>query len=148
MDFLKKRLIKNMANRMVKHRLDILARKSDAPFTSASISSGIFLHQINYSEISADCNPENWKDSLSLIEQTLRKALNFGFTESELARVKKDFLSELDNAVKEVSTRNSHDLARKIIWSLNTDRVFMSPEQKKELFASIIDSTNIGKCTR
>ena len=143
LDFLKKRLIKNMANRIVKHRLDILARKSDAPFTSASISSGIFLHQINYSEISADCNPENWKDSLSLIEQTLRKALNFGFTESELARVKKDFLSELDNAVKEVSTRNSHDLARKIIYSLNTDRVFMSPEQKKELFASIIDSTTL-----
>ncbi|MBW2238098.1 MAG: insulinase family protein, partial [Deltaproteobacteria bacterium] len=143
LDFQKNRLIKYMANRIVKHRLDTLARKSDMPFTSASISSGIFLHQINYAEISADCNPENWKDSLSLIEQTLRKALKYGFTEPELARVKKDFLSELDNAVKEASTRNSHDLARNIIWSLNTDRVFMSPEQKKELFASTINSVTL-----
>ena len=143
LDFQKKRLTKDIANQIVKHRLDTLARESDTPFTSASISSGNFLHQIKYAEISADCNPENWKDSLSLIEQTLRKALKYGFTESELARVKKDFLSELDNAVKEASTRNSHDLARKIIWSLNTDRVFMSPEQKKELLASIVNSVTL-----
>ncbi len=143
LDFQKNRLIEYMANRIVKHRLDALAGESDTPFTSASISSGIFLHQINYAEISADCNPENWKDSFFLIEQTLRKALNFGFTESELARVKKDFLSELYNAVKEASTRNSKNLARKIIWSLNTDRVFMSPEQKKELFASTINSVTL-----
>jgi len=70
LDFQKKRLTQDMANQMVKHRLDTLARKSDTPFTSASISSGIFLNQIKYAEISADCNPENWKDSLSLIEQT------------------------------------------------------------------------------
>jgi len=143
LDFQKKRLTKDIANQIVKHRLDALARESDTPFTSASISSGNFLHQIKYAEISADCNPENWKDSLSLIEQTLRKALKYGFTESELARVKKDFLSELDNAVKEASTRNSHDLARKIIWSLNADRVFMSPEQKKELLASIVNSVTL-----
>ena len=143
LDFQKKRLTKDIANQIVKHRLDTLARESDTPFTSASISSGNFLHQIKYAEISADCNPENWKDSLSLIEQTLRKALKYGFTESELARVKKDFLSELDNAVKEASTRNSHDLARKIIWSLNADRVFMSPEQKKELLASIVNSVTL-----
>jgi zinc protease len=143
LDFQKKRLTQYLANQMVKHRLDALARKSDTPFTSASISSGIFLHQIKYAEISADCNPENWKNSLSLIEQTLRKALKYGFTESELARVKKDFLSELDNAVKETSTRNSHDLARNIIWSLSTDRVFMSPEQKKELLAPIIDAITL-----
>ncbi|MBW1725801.1 MAG: insulinase family protein, partial [Deltaproteobacteria bacterium] len=36
-----------------------------------------------------------------------------------------------------------HDLARNIIWSLNTDRVFMSPEQKKELFASTINSVTL-----
>ena len=143
LDFQKQRLIQDMANRMVKYRLDTLTRRPDAPFTSASIGSGTFMHQIKYAEISAVCNPENWRDSLTLVEQTLRKALKYGFTESELDRVKKDFLSELDNAVKEASTRDSRDLARKIIWSLHSDRVFMSPEQRKELLAPMVESTTL-----
>lgn len=143
LDFQKKRLIMNIANQIVNHRLDTLSRKSDAPFTSASISSGIFLRKIKYAEISADCDPENWKPSLSLIEQTLRKALKFGFTQSELVREKKVFIARLDNAVKQASTRESNVLARKIIWYLNANRVFMSPGQKKELFTPMIKSVSL-----
>ncbi len=141
--FQRSKLIKNIANRIVRDRLDAMVSKADTPFTSASINSGIFMHQIKHAEITAECSPENWKRSLSLIEQTLRKSLKFGFTESELERVKKDFLSELDNAVKKASTRNSRNLARKILWNLNADRVFLSPEQKKELFTPLINSLTL-----
>ncbi|MBW2450700.1 MAG: insulinase family protein [Deltaproteobacteria bacterium] len=139
-DVRKKQLIEDIANRIVKNRLDTLIQKPGTPFTSASIGSGIFLRQVKHADITADCNPENWEKSLSLIEQTLRQALIFGFTTSELARVKKDLLSELDNAVKGASTRNSKKLAREIIWSLNSNRVFMSPQQEKELYTPIISA--------
>jgi len=142
-DVRKKELIEDIANRMVKYRLDTLIQKPGTPFTSASISSGIFLRQVKYADITADCNPENWEKSLSLIEQTLRQALIFGFTTSELTRVKKDFLSDLDNAVKSASTRNSKELASEIIWSLNSNRVFMSPQQEKELYAPIINAVTL-----
>jgi zinc protease len=138
-------LIENIANRIVQDRLNAMVRKAGTPFTSASIRSGYFLNQMKYAEITAECSPENWKKSLSLIEQILRKALKFGFTRSELDRVKKDYLSELDNAVKKSSTRNSRHLARKIIWNLNTDRVFMSPQQKKELFTPLINMLTLQK---
>jgi len=141
--FQKDRLIKNIANRIVQDRLNAMVRKTGTPLTSASISSGIFLNQIKFAEITAECSPENWKSSLSLMEQTLRKSLKFGFTESELERVKKDSLSELDNAVKKASTRNSRNLARKILWNTNADRVFLSPEQKKELFTPLINSLTL-----
>ena len=141
--FQRSKLIKNIANRIVRDRLDAMVSKADTPFTSASINSGIFMHQIKHAEITAECSPKNWKRSLSLIEQTLRKSSKFGFTESELERVKKDFLSELDNAVKKASTRNSRNLARKILWNLNADRVFLSPEQKKELFTPLINSLTL-----
>jgi zinc protease len=142
-DVRKKELIEDIANRMVKYRLDTLIQKPGTPFTSASISSGIFLRQVKYADITADCNPENWEKSLSLIEQTLRQALIFGFTTSELTRVKKDLLSDLDNAVKSASTRNSKELASEIIWSLNSNRVFMSPQQEKELYAPIINAVTL-----
>ncbi len=138
--FQKNKLIKNLANRIVQYRLNAMVSKANTPFTSASINSEIFMQQIKHAEITAECSPENWKRSLSLIEQTLRKALKFGFTESELERVKKDFLSELDNSVKKAATRNSRNLAREILWNLNADRVFLSPEQKNELFTPLINS--------
>ena len=138
--FQRSKLIKNIANRIIQYRLNAIVSKADTPFTSASINSEIFMQQIKYAEITAECSPENWKRSLSLIEQTLRKALKFGFTESELERVKKDFLSELDNSVKKASTRNSRNLARKILWNLNADRVFCRRNRKKELFTPLINS--------
>jgi len=143
-DVRKKELIEDIANRMVKYRLDTLIQKPGTPFTSASISSGTFLRQVKYADITADCNPENWEKSLSLIEQTLRQALIFGFTTSELERAKKDLLSELDDAVKKASTRDSRKLAREIVWSLNSNRVFLSPQQEKELYAPTINAVTLA----
>ncbi len=141
---LQKRLyIKNIADQIVQNRLDVLVNKPDAPFTSASIGSGIYFHQIEYAAITAESSPENWKKSISLLEQTLRKALKYGFTRSELARVKKDSLSGLDNAVKRASTRNSQSIAREIMMKLSKDRVFLSPEQKRDIFAPLIKSLTL-----
>ncbi|NQT68353.1 MAG: insulinase family protein [Desulfobacteraceae bacterium] len=136
-------LTANIADRIVQNRLDRLVGEPNTPFTSAAVSSGIFLHQIKYADISAESSPENWEKSLVLIEQTLRQALEYGFVKSELERVKKNILSELDQAVKKAPTRDSQHLARRIMWSLNADRVFMSPSQKKELFTPLLKSLTL-----
>ena len=137
------RLMAEVADRIVQNRLDALVGKPDTPFTSASISSGFFLNEIKYADITAEGNPENWEKSLGLIEQTLRKALEYGFTISELERVQKDFLADFDKAVNKASTRNSRDLAQKIIWSLNNDKVCMSPVQERDLLAPLIRTLTI-----
>jgi len=141
---LQKKLLKaKFADQIVQNRLDAVVGKPDVPFTSASIGSGVFLHQVKYAGITAKSSPDNWEKTLEHIERTLRKALEYGFTKSELQRVKKDFLSQFDNAVKKASTRNSRNLAYKIMGSLNADRVFMSPLQERELFEPVINSLTI-----
>lgn len=131
-------LIQKMADRVLQSRLDALPGKPDTPFTSASIGSGIYLKRVAYGEISARCSPENWKKSLSLLEMHLRNALENGFTASELERVKKEFLAEMDSDVKAASTRSSGKLARRIIRHVNEDRIFQSPEQARDLFAPVV----------
>ena len=135
----KKLLLKDIANRIVQDRLDAMVGKPGTPFTSAAINSGIYMRQIEYAEITADCSPENWEETLPVIEQTLRQAIEHGFTKPELKRVKKDFISGLDNAVKKASTRNSRILAREIISSINNNRVLQSPSQERALFAPVIN---------
>lgn len=142
-DFQKRLLIKDIADQIVQSRLDVLVSKPDTPFTSASISSGIFKNQIESAEITAESSAENWGKSLALLEQTLRRALKYGFTKSELERVNKDFKSKLDNAVNKASTRESRLLAREIIMHLNADMVFLSPKQKRDLLSPVINSLTL-----
>lgn len=135
----KKRMTKNIADAIFQNRLDQLLRAPENPFTGASISSGMLLKRIFYGEISAKSSPENWENSLAAIEQELRRALKFGFTLSELDRVKKDYITMLKIAVQKARTRNTRQLARQIIGKVNADRVFMSPKQALDLYLPVIE---------
>lgn len=138
--FRKQMIARDIADQIVQNRLEKLVRKSTTPFTSADINSGRYLEEIVSAEISAECSPEKWSASLALIEQALRTALVHGFTPSELERVKKDYLANLDNAVNQAPTRKSTHLSRQIIHSVNNARVFLSPAQEKRLFGPFLET--------
>lgn len=136
----KKHLLGNMAKQIVQDRLDTRLRKPDAPFTAASIRASHFINAYQYAEISAECNPEKWENALEAMEQSLRRALEHGFTAAELERVKKDYLAQLRDAVKSASTRESNHLSRQIYHRINRDRVFQSPEQRQALLRPWIEA--------
>ena len=134
----RKQLYSRMASRIINNRLDELRNQSETPFTQASIHAGNYLHYVQAAEIQADCPPDKWKKTLRQIERNLRKALEFGFTQSEVEQVKKEHRAELERAVKSSDTRESGQLARQIINHLNSRRVFQSPEQEKALLGPMI----------
>jgi zinc protease len=134
----KSRIIERMTDQIVQHRLNALVSRPDAPFTSARIGSGTYLKEVRYAEISATSNPEDWQPALEQIEKVLRQAIAFGFTQAEIERVQKDFLSELDTAVAKADTRNTRSLSRHMIHYINQDRVFQSPRQERDLLAPAI----------
>ncbi|MFW5901440.1 MAG: M16 family metallopeptidase [Thermodesulfobacteriota bacterium] len=134
----RKRLYSQMASRIINNRLDELRNQPDTPFNQASIHADNYLHYVQAAEIRADCPPDKWQENLRLIEQNLRKALKFGFTQSEVEQVKKERRARLERAVKSTATRESGQLAREIINSLDTRRVFQSPKQEKDLLAPMI----------
>ncbi len=142
--FEQKELTAYVANKILQYRLDELARKSGTPFTSATVYSGIFLGRIRYSEIGAKCDPDKWRQSLVLIENSLRQALGFGFTETEFQRVKKELIAELDQAVLTAGSRNSKALAASLIRAINSNRVPQSPQQERDLFAPVLEKMSLA----
>ncbi|MBF0203443.1 MAG: insulinase family protein, partial [Desulfamplus sp.] len=139
----KYRIVQRIADTVVQNRLSKDVRKEDNPFSNAGIYSGTFLQNINLTAITAQCSPEDWRESLGLIEKTLRRALEHGFTESELDRVKADFLLGLKAAVKEASTRESTAIAKDIIGTLNRNRVFLSPQQEQDILKPFVESLTV-----
>jgi zinc protease len=73
--FKEQTLRRDIAGAIVQNRLNAMIQRGNAPFTSASIGSRIYLNHFYYAEISAGSSAENWEKSLSVIEQELRKAL-------------------------------------------------------------------------
>ena len=139
-----RQIVEDMADRIVQNRLDARLKAPEAPFTSATIGSGTYLNRIRYAEISADSSTENWQQTLAVLEQELRRARHYGFTESELARVRKDTLKMLENAVREAPTRNSTALARTLVRHLAGDRVIQSPNQGKSNLAPMVRAVSLA----
>jgi zinc protease len=128
------------AGRIVQHRLEQLLEKKETPFTEGEAYSGMFLGRIGYGMISARTDPGKWQSALGMIEQLLRQALVYGFTEQEIQRVRKEMLAELDTAVLTAATRDSQDLALHLIRRLNDNKVLMSPQQEKKVLSPVLES--------
>ncbi|GAB6093831.1 insulinase family protein [Desulfatiferula olefinivorans] len=139
------RLVARLADRMVQNRLDALTRRPGSPATSASVGSGTFLRHVRYGNISAECGPENWRDALVFIEQTLRQALEYGFTDQELDRVRQNLLAEMEQEVKSADTRNSSTLSSRIIRALVNRETVLSPEDNLALFGPVLEAVTLAE---
>ncbi len=141
-DYRRNRLHSSMANHLINQRLSEMLEDPETPFTHASIYSGIYLNYVKTAEINAKCPPEKWNQTLSTLEQVLRRALTHGFTDYEKELARREFIAELENAVKKAPTRESRHLARSIISSLNNMEVFQSPQQRMELLGPMVESVS------
>ena len=130
---------------ILQNRLKRLQERPDIPFTGAEYSSGDMFGRVGYAGISAHARPEKWPEALRLLEHSLRQALIQGFGEDELERVKKEIAAQLEQAVLTSTTRDSKKIANDIIDHLNENRVYMSPEQERDLYGPLLKSMNLAK---
>ncbi len=140
---LKERTVKDMADTIVSHRMAGLPNQEGSPVSDTSVFSGTSLRTVSFSSIGAETTPGGWKESLELVEQNLRQALEYGFTEAELDRVKKEYINRLDLAVEKSGTRKSSAIARRIIHHVNGKKIFQSPEQKRDILKPFIQSLDV-----
>ena len=136
-------LLRSLANDMVQKRLDAAIRRAKTVLTSADISSDYFLGKLRYSEISADCKPDQWKSAISEIENAIRRAVVYGFTPIELECARGDIRAQLLQAVKESNTRESKQLAQEIMSSLNDWHVLQSPRQRWDMLNPMLDTITL-----
>ncbi len=136
-------LLEDLAFQILQRRLDLHIQSPGSILSEASAGCGYYLQQIKYAQIGAVSKPESWKEAVAVLEQALRKALEFGFTESELARSKKEYLAQLKRTFEECLTLESGTIARQIIDSISDRRVLQSPQQRLDLLKPILESVTV-----
>ncbi len=144
----KEDLLFKMAAWIIDRRLEDKLSSAGADYTEAWTGSYTFLNKYRMAEIGAQCDPVKWKQVLADLEETLRSAIVLGVSNSELERAKRQWQAELDEAVKQSSTRTSRKWAREILSAVGKGRVILSPVQRRDLLAPIVAGTGVEDINR
>ncbi len=134
----KKELLGLIGSRIMDYRLEQIQEKEQVPFTRAGYYSGDILNRIGYASLSAQVDGENWQETVTGLEHILRQALEYGFTENEIERAKKELLGQLDARILTAGSEDSRTIANRIIDSLNNNRVYQSAAQEKAFYGPLI----------
>ena len=90
-------------------------------------------------------NPKTGPKPLQNIEHVLRQVLEYGFTQREVQRVKKELRAHLQKARDEETTRDSSDLAVDLLGSLGDNRVMRSAAQDEHLLVPMLEAITAGQ---
>jgi zinc protease len=127
-------LRRDLALAMLNRRLSILAKKEGAPFTRAAAAVDESFRFVHDAGINVTCDAGQWRPALAVAEQQLRGALQFGFTQPELAEAAANVANALEQAAADAKTRRSPELADGIVSDLMEREVVTSPAQDLALF--------------
>lgn len=112
--YLKDALIQSFYNNMIASRINELMQKGDPPFINAGIGFGGLVRGYNSYNITAIAKPNQEDTALEAVLIENEKIKRFGFTESELERVKTNMLVGLESAYKEKDKTNNESYIREM----------------------------------
>lgn len=137
-----------LAHGMLNRRLSELAKKENAPFTSASSGAGESQGFYRQTTMSVTCREDQWQAALGVADQELRRALQHGFQKAELEEMKALYRNSLEQAVKTAPTRRSQSLADEITNALLEREVFTTPETDLALYGPALEKVTTEDCVK
>ncbi len=128
-----------VAAAIVNDRLQHLVNEPNSPLARAQAYSGTFVQRLGYFVLYGQTTAAAWRSALTRLEHILRQATSYGVTELELARVEKELLADLDQAVQTTKSRDSSKLSAEFIRKINNNEVILSPVQEKKLYTRLLN---------
>jgi len=139
-------LPRRIAIEMLNRRLSAIAKRANAPFTSASADVKEPFNLYREAAIEVSCTGEHWMAALSAADQELRRALAFGFRAEEFGEAVGALRADLEKAAAAARTRRSDDLAGAIADSLVLRRAFTSPADDLALLGPSLGKIKVRDC--
>lgn len=134
------------ARSMLNLRFRELAKEEDAPFLGAGASSAELFEVYDGESLGLSCDPGRWREALAFCEQELRRALEGGFQEAELAELRADALRALDEGVEREATLNSTALLGSILAAAEDPVVPMDAKTRRALVRPALEALSVADC--
>lgn len=136
--------LRALGNAILERRFTSIINSGTSPLIQANVgfSEGEYDFADRASLLGVS-QPERWEEALGILEQELRRALEFGFTEGELNEQISNMRTSLQNAADQAGTRDNSDLAGGIWTSWRYGNVFGTPAAALERFNSRVDEMTV-----
>lgn len=132
-------LIEALGHGALNRRLGALARQADAPFIGAGSGDSNSFNIAQTVSVTASTTPDGWAEGLRAIEQELRRAIEFGFSQAEIDEQLANIRTGIENQVDQFGTRLTPSLARSLAGTVN-ETVFTTPASGLARFNGVVES--------
>lgn len=137
-----------VARRMLDLRFEELAKREGAPFLSAGVGSlRDSLRAEDGEDLTIACTAEKWSQALVAGEAELRRAVEFGFQDSELAEVRADYLRGLDEGVDREKTRSSGSCVDELVDAAEERTVSASAATVRTIVKPLLEALDAKTCS-
>ena len=112
---------------ILSRRLRTIVNSGVSPLLQAGASHSSSYELADEASVLAVATPERWAEAVEVIEQELRRATQYGFTQAELDEQLANFRTSLQNSADQAGTRDSGELSDAIWSSWRGGQVFTTP---------------------
>ena len=139
------RLPLSIGTSILNRRLARLVRNGDAEFTGAGAGTSDFYDAAYMSSLSVTAETEKLAPAFQQAERELRRAVDHGFTQSELNEQLANMRKSMEVAVQTSPTRRTSGLARRILSSFANETVMTSAQSSLDRFDAIADTITLER---
>jgi zinc protease len=134
------KLLRATGYRAVNRRFETMARQEDAPFRGAGFGTGNIFKEGRTTNLIVDAVEGKWEEGLAAAAREWRRALEFGFSEAEIAEQVARTRQASANAAAAAATRSNAALVAAIETMLDDDQVPSTPESALDRFEAFAPS--------
>ncbi|MBU0670452.1 MAG: insulinase family protein [Alphaproteobacteria bacterium] len=130
-------LLRAIAAVALSNRIAALSRAADSPTLGAQAADQPLFRSARSFGLLIVAKDGQWRDTLVLAEQELRRAQQYGFSPAEIAEAKANIQTALQNAVTQAAGRPSAALADALVSASLNDAVVTAPAADLAMFQAI-----------
>ncbi|MEY5019755.1 MAG: hypothetical protein RLZ22_843 [Verrucomicrobiota bacterium] len=136
----------DIAHAIISRRLERLSKEKNSPIAEGSAIDEIFFNHIEFGSIDITVADDRWREVVPILEREFRRAVEHGFSESELAEAKSNLLNRYEQQVKQKATRKSDGIATVLAQTINDQSVFSDPETDLAIAQRGLETINTAVC--
>lgn len=118
-----------LAIAMFDRRMERIVRRADAPFQGAAIGKESIFRAAEPFTLNTSVTPEKWEEALTAAVCELRKAIQYGFSETEIREALQTLQGRLAHANKTWGSIAAGAMADALIDSLDEEKLLTTPEE-------------------
>ena len=118
----------NIGDAILSRRFATLTSSGSSPLIQAAANHGTDFSLADRASVLAIARPERWEEAVATLEQELRRAMEYGFTQAELDEQIANLHTALRDAAEQSGTRQSSSLSDQIWSNWRSDQVLTTSQ--------------------